>query len=114
MGECIFCKIARGEIPSQVVHDDEDTFAFVDLNPQAPLHILVIPKVHIPKPQDIQEAHRSIIGRLFQVAAAIARGEGVEQSGYRLVVNSGPEAGQIVDHLHVHLLGGRAMSWPPG
>ena len=114
MVECIFCKIADREIPAEIVYEDEETVAFVDANPQAPTHILIIPRCHLPNPGAIQDADRAVIGRLFQIAAQIARDRAIQESGYRLVVNVGRGAGQTVEHLHVHLLGGREMTWPPG
>jgi len=111
--DCIFCKIISGEIPSEKVFENDDVFAFSDINKQAPTHVLVVPKKHIASldhasPEDIQ-----VLGNLHAVAAEIARKSGLTD-GYRTVINTGPDGGQTVDHLHVHLLGGRAMDWPPG
>jgi len=112
--DCIFCRIAAGEIPAKIVRQDEDTVAFRDLNPQAPTHVLVIPRRHIPSVNVLDAADASLMGRLFLAAREIARDEGVAASGYRMVVNAGPNAGQSVDHIHLHLLGGRGLAWPPG
>ena len=110
MSDCLFCKIVRGEIPSRKVSEDEKTYAFEDIAPKAPVHILVVPKKHTDGIADFSDAAE--IGDVFLAAARIARERGLEH--YRLVVNNGEEAGQSVFHLHVHLLGGRKMSWPPG
>ena len=112
--DCIFCRNAAGEIPAKIVRQDEDTVAFRDLNPQAPTHVLVIPRRHIPSVNVLDAADASLMGRLFLAAREIARDEGVAASGYRMVVNAGPNAGQSVDHIHLHLLGGRGLAWPPG
>jgi len=113
MSDCVFCKIASGEIPATIVHDDDDVVAFKDLNPQAPVHVLIIPRRHIASLDEATEDHRDLLGRLLLVAKELAATEGVE-GGYRLVNNCGAPAGQSVFHIHVHLLGGRAMGWPPG
>jgi histidine triad (HIT) family protein len=110
---CIFCKIAAGEIPSTAVFQDERTYAFADLSPQAPVHILIVPREHIGALGQAAAEHRELLGHLLWTAAEIAREKGLSK-GYRVVINSGDEGGQTVDHLHVHLLGGRAMHWPPG
>lgn len=110
---CLFCRIAKGEIASRKVYEDADIFAFEDIHPQAPVHILIIPKVHVPSLAEVLAAKAEWAGRLIQTAARIA----VEKklaSGYRLVINCGPDAGQEVYHIHVHLLGGRRLGWPPG
>jgi histidine triad (HIT) family protein len=109
----IFGKILRGEIPSTEVYSDEHVYAFRDINPGAPVHVLIIPRKHIPKASDLTEADAELVGRMFLAANRIARQEGVDESGYRLVVNVGEGAGQTVFHLHMHLLAGREMSWPP-
>jgi len=109
---CIFCRIARGEIPAKMVVNGKDIVAFRDLNPQAPTHILVIPKKHVASLDDASDA--DLLGRMLSLAAAIARQEGIAKSGYRTVINTGKDGGQSVDHLHIHLLGGRGMTWPPG
>jgi histidine triad (HIT) family protein len=113
MNDCLFCRIIRGETPAKKVYEDEHTFAFEDINPQAPTHVLVIPKKHIVGLKESALEDAEIIGRCHLVAAEIARQRGVE-SGYRTVLNVGPGAGQSVFHLHVHLLGGRNLAWPPG
>jgi len=113
MTDCLFCRIIRGEIPSKKVYEDEHTYAFEDINPQAPTHVLIIPKEHIVGLKESQADHAEVIGRCHLVAAHIAREHGIE-NGYRTVLNVGPGAGQSVFHLHVHLLGGRALKWPPG
>jgi histidine triad (HIT) family protein len=111
---CIFCQIAAHEISAQIVYEDEFAVAFHDIKPAAPVHILVIPRQHITGPLDVGSAHEPIIGHLLAVAAQIARQQGIAESGYRLVTNQGQDGGQSVFHLHLHLLGGRRMSWPPG
>ena len=110
---CLFCRIIRGEIPSKKVYEDEHTFAFEDVNPQAPTHVLVVPKRHFPGLKEAEAADAEVIGRCHLVAAEIARQRGLED-GYRTVLNVGPGAGQSVFHLHVHLLAGRPLKWPPG
>src|SRR6201997_1566006 len=110
---CLFCRIIRGEIPSKKVYEDEQVFAFEDINPQAPTHVLVIPKRHFEGLKEAEPADAEIIGYCQLAAATIARMRKIE-NGYRTVLNVGPGAGQSVFHLHVHLLGGRALSWPPG
>lgn len=112
--DCLFCRIAEGEIPADVIHEDDQVVAFRDINPQAPTHVLVIPREHVASVDDLEEDHAELVGRLFLVAREIARDEGVDDGGYRLVVNTGAGAGQSVFHIHLHLLGGRAMKWPPG
>ena len=114
MSDCLFCRIGRGEIPSERVHDDDTVIAFQDIAPRAPTHVLVIPREHIDSAADLTEAHGALLGRLFAVAADVARREGIEHGGYRIVTNVGPDAGQSVPHLHLHVLGGRPMTWPPG
>ena len=109
---CIFCRIARGEIPAQMVANNVDMAAFKDLDPQAPVHILVIPKKHVASLDDAMDT--GMLGQLLAFAAAIARQEKVSKSGYRTVINTGKDGGQSVGHLHIHILGGRAMAWPPG
>jgi histidine triad (HIT) family protein len=112
--ECLFCSIAAGSIPSTKVHEDDAVVAFRDIAPRAPTHILVIPREHIASAAELTEAHGQLLGRLFATIAEIARREGIADAGYRLVSNVGQWGGQTVDHLHIHLLGGRAFQWPPG
>ena len=112
--DCIFCRIAAGEIDSEIIYEDEQIVAFRDLNPQAPVHVLIIPREHIASLDATSAAHTELLGHCTVVAAELARTEGIAQSGYRLVLNVGRDAGQAVDHLHLHLLGGRPMQWPPG
>ena len=111
--DCLFCRIAAGEIPAARVHEDDLVVAIRDLHPQAPSHVLVLPREHVVSAADLTEASGPLLGRLFAVAADIARREGLD-GGWRLVTNVGPDAGQSVAHLHLHLLGGRPMGWPPG
>ncbi len=110
---CLFCGIVAGRIPAAIVHSDDETVAFRDVNPQAPTHVLVIPRRHVPNASAV-EATTGVWTALMTTAARIARAEGLGEDGYRLVINTGPAAGQSVAHLHVHVLGGRALSWPPG
>lgn len=114
MPDTIFAKIIRKEIPADVVYEDDQVLAFRDINPQAPVHILVIPKEEIATVNDVEERHEELIGRLVTTAATIARKEGLADDGYRLVLNCNRDGGQEVYHLHLHLLGGRKMQWPPG
>lgn len=111
--DCLFCRIVAGEIPATKVHEDELVIAIRDINPQAPTHVLVMPKRHVVSAADLTESDAPLLSRLFSVAADIARSEGLD-GGWRLVANVGPDGGQTVDHLHFHLLGGRRMTWPPG
>lgn len=112
--DCIFCRIVAGEVPSTLLHDDELMIAFRDIAPRAPTHILVIPRVHIPSVASLTDADGSLLGRLFAVTAELARSEGIAEAGYRVITNVGRWGGQTVDHLHFHLMGGRAFEWPPG
>ena len=114
MAECLFCRIALGEIPATVVYQDDVVVVFRDIDPQAPTHVLLIPRKHVPSLSHLSPEDDQIIGYLVRIAAQIARSEGVAAGGYRLVANCGREAGQSVDHVHFHLLGGRGMDWPPG
>ena len=113
MSACIFCNIVRGESPARIVYQDQDVTAFHDLNPQAPVHILIVPNRHIRGMASVEPDDEPVLGKLFSVARVLAEEIGIED-GYRVVVNNGPLAGQSVFHLHMHLLGGRRMSWPPG
>ena len=112
--DCLFCKIATGKIPAQLVHETPDVVAFRDISPQAPTHILIIPRRHIPSVSDLGEGDADLMGKLFLAARELATEEGIEENGYRMVVNAGADAGQTVFHIHLHLLGGRSMGWPPG
>jgi histidine triad (HIT) family protein len=114
MSDCLFCGIVEGKIKANIVYQDDVAVAFNDIAPKAPVHILIIPRKHIVCVSDIAEQDRALIGQIFQLAAKLAREQGIADSGYRVVVNSGADAGQSVFHLHYHLLGGRQMSWPPG
>jgi histidine triad (HIT) family protein len=113
MKDCLFCRIISGEIPSKKVYEDEHTFAFEDINPQAPTHVLIIPKRHIRGLKEANQEDSELIGRCHLAAAQVARERNIED-GYRTVLNVGPKAGQSVFHMHVHLLGGRHLQWPPG
>lgn len=112
--DCIFCKIANQDIPVELLYEDEIIAAFRDINPVAPVHILIIPRKHIPSILDITDVEADMMGRILEVANRLARQYEIADSGFRLVLNTGPDAGQSVQHLHAHLLGGRAMAWPPG
>ncbi|HEV3470018.1 MAG TPA: histidine triad nucleotide-binding protein [Pyrinomonadaceae bacterium] len=112
--DCLFCKIAAGEIPAQLVYQDERAVAFRDINPQAPTHVLVIPREHVASLAEAEEGRESLLGHLLLAAARVARDAGLEASGFRTVINNGAGAGQSVFHLHLHVLGGRPLSWPPG
>ena len=114
MEDCLFCKIISGEIPGEMVYQDDRFVAFRDINPQAPTHLLIIPREHIDRVASIQQEQADLVGGLICVAQQLAIQENIESSGYRLVINNGEEAGQTVFHLHLHLLGGRSFSWPPG
>jgi histidine triad (HIT) family protein len=111
---CLFCRIVAGELESTPVHDDDLVVAIRDINPKAPTHILLMPRAHIASADDVTAAHGELLGRIFDVAAQLARSEGVAEDGYRIVTNVGRNGGQSVDHLHFHLLGGRRFTWPPG
>ena len=114
MTNCIFCKIISGDIPGDIVYQDDDVLAFRDLNPKAPTHILVIPKKHISTLNDVQTDDAELVGKMYLAAKKIAADEGIAEPGYRTVMNCNALAGQTVFHIHLHLLGGRPMSWPPG
>jgi len=111
---CLFCKIVAGEVPAKRVHEDEHLIAFEDINPQAPLHVLIIPKRHIATLGDLQAADDGLVGEMVRRAAAIAKDRGVDAGGYRTVFNCNSDAGQTVFHIHLHVLGGRRFGWPPG
>ena len=112
--ECIFCNIINKTIPAKIIYEDEYVLAFEDINPQAPVHALVIPKKHIATNLDIKKEDNGLLGHLFQVANKIAKDKGIAERGFRLVMNCNPESGQTVFHIHLHILGGRQMHWPPG
>ena len=112
--DCLFCRIVAGELPSTRVHDDEQVIAIRDIAPRAPTHILILPREHIPSALDLNVSHGPLLGRIFGVAADLARSEGIADQGYRVVTNVGRWGGQTVDHLHFHLMGGRSFDWPPG
>jgi histidine triad (HIT) family protein len=112
--DCLFCGIVAGRIPADVVHQDDQVLAFRDIDPKAPVHVLVIPKRHVASLADAEQADQGLLGTLLLTAAEVARAEGVADAGYRTVINTGDDGGQTVGHLHVHLLAGRPMRWPPG
>ena len=114
MSACLFCNIVDRTIQSTIVYEDEHALAFQDIHPQAPVHLLVIPKRHVPSVQNLETGDAVILGHLLQACVKLAKQKGISESGYRIVTNSGPHAGQTVLHLHFHLLGGRSMTWPPG
>jgi histidine triad (HIT) family protein len=114
MSDDLFLKIINREIPADIIYETDDVLAFRDINPQAPLHALIIPKSHIRTINDLEHEHQELVGKLFLAAAEIASREGVAEDGYRVVMNCGERGGQAVYHIHLHLLGGRQMSWPPG
>jgi len=112
--DCLFCKIAAKQIESNKVYEDDVAFAFHDIEPRAPVHVLIIPKEHIPSLREVDDNQENILGHLLVVASKIAKDLSVSESGYRIAINAGPDAGMAVNHLHVHLLGGRRLKWPPG
>ncbi|HEX8844972.1 MAG TPA: histidine triad nucleotide-binding protein [Pyrinomonadaceae bacterium] len=112
--DCLFCRIVAGELPAEVIYRDQRVIAFRDVNPQAPVHVLVIPLDHLDSLDDAGQRDEALLGHLLRVAARVANEEGLSEAGYRTVINTGAGAGQSVFHLHVHVLGGRALSWPPG
>ena len=112
--DCLFCKIFKGEVPSKQVYRDDDVYAFEDIRPVAPVHVLVIPREHIPSVHELKPEHTELLFRLIDVGNRIADERGVGRDGYRIVTNKGPQAGQTVYHVHFHVLGGRSMGWPPG
>lgn len=114
MSDCIFCRIAAGTIPAKIVYQDEQAVAFEDVNPQAPVHVLVVPRRHIPSAGELAAADAGLLGHLALTCVKIAQDKGIAGSGYRIVTNTGANAGQSVFHLHLHVLGGRPMAWPPG
>ena len=112
--DCLFCKIVAGEIPADIIYESDTAIAFRDINPQAPTHVLVIPRKHIATINDIEPEDQAIVGSLYTAAKEIAAAEGIEEVGYRAVMNCNEGAGQSVFHIHLHVLGGRALGWPPG
>ena len=114
MTGCLFCRIAQRQVPATIVAEDGETIAFQDVNPQAPTHLLIVPKTHIARVSDLTEATNHLMTNAVSLANRLARQQGIADTGYRLVVNCGPQGGQSVSHLHLHLLGGRPMRWPPG
>jgi len=112
--DCLFCKIVAGDIPADTVYESETALAFRDINPQAPMHVLIVPRRHIDTINDINEDDQAIVGSLFTAARDIAKQEGVAEDGYRVTMNCNKAAGQTVFHLHLHMLGGRNLTWPPG
>ncbi len=114
MSETIFSKIIKREIPAEILYEDDDVLAFSDVNPQAPEHFLVIPKVEIATVNDLQEEHAALVGKLFLTAKKLAADKGIAEDGYRMVMNCNEGAGQTVFHIHLHVLGGRPLTWPPG
>lgn len=111
---CPFCRIVAGDAAAEILHVTDAVIAFRDLRPKAPTHILLIPKEHVAQMSDLEERHGGMLAEIFEAAAHLARTEGIERSGWRLVANEGPDSGQSVFHLHFHVLGGRQMTWPPG
>ncbi|MDH5387772.1 MAG: histidine triad nucleotide-binding protein [Gammaproteobacteria bacterium] len=114
VSDCLFCKIVEGEIPCDKIFENDQVIAFRDLNPQAPTHILVIPRKHISTVNELTADDKNIVGEMVLAAQAVAKQEGIEESGYRLVMNCNEGAGQTVFHIHLHIMGGRRMNWPPG
>ncbi|MBT3589757.1 MAG: histidine triad nucleotide-binding protein [Candidatus Marinimicrobia bacterium] len=114
MGDCLFCKIIKKEIPAEIVYENDNVLAFKDINPQAPTHILIIPKIHVPTLNELEESHKEMMGELLLTSSKIAKQEGIADDGYRTGFNCGEAAGQTVWHIHLHLLGGRSFNWPPG
>lgn len=114
MADCLFCKIANGEIPTDMVYEDDICAAFRDIEPQAPVHVLIVPKAHIASALELNEQNAAVVSHIFLVAAKLARQLGVDEKGFRIVNNCGTDGGQTVGHLHFHFLGGRSLQWPPG
>jgi histidine triad (HIT) family protein len=112
--DCLVCRILAGEVPAAIVHQDESLAAFKDNNPQAPLHVLIVPKRHIPTLNDLESGDDALVGSMFRLAAALAKSHGYAERGYRTVFNTNREAGQTLFHIHLHLLAGRGLGWPPG
>jgi histidine triad (HIT) family protein len=114
MTDCLFCKFVSGEIKPQTVYEDDDVLAFRDINPQAPCHVLIVPKRHISTLNDLTPDDAELVGKLYLAARKVAQQEGIDTAGYRTVINCNEQAGQTVFHIHLHLMGGRPMGWPPG
>ena len=114
MSDCLFCKIIAGEIPGNFVHRDDQLVALQDINPQAPLHVLIVPRKHIASLNDLTAGDDALVGSMFRLAASLAKAHGYSERGYRAVFNTNREAGQTVFHVHLHVLAGRGLSWPPG
>lgn len=114
MPDCLFCKVVSGEIPGKIVYQDDRLVAFRDINPQAPMHVLIVPRRHIASLNELQAGDDALVGEMIRRAAALAKQDGYAERGYRTVLNCGAEAGQSVFHIHLHVLGGRGMAWPPG
>lgn len=112
--DCLFCKMAKGEIKPDVLYEDDDVLAFSDINPQAPVHFLVVPKQHVTTLNDLDASHAELVGKMYLAAKKVADDKGVANGGYRTVMNCNSDAGQTVWHVHLHVLGGRTMTWPPG
>lgn len=112
--DCLFCKIVSGDIDATIVHENDAVIAFRDINPQAPTHVLIVPRRHVATINDLEDDHTGVVGALFLAAKRIAADEGIDESGYRVTMNCGEGAGQSVFHIHLHLLGGRPFGWPPG
>lgn len=114
MSDCLFCKIINGEIPSEKVYEDDKVYAFKDVNPQAPIHFLVVPKEHISSALELNDSNKDVVGHVFTVVSEIAKDMGFDKNGFRIVNNCGKDGGQTVGHLHFHVLAGRNIGWPPG
>jgi histidine triad (HIT) family protein len=112
--DCLFCKIVAGDIPAEIIYESDSAIGFRDVNPQAPTHVLIIPREHIATINDLDAGHETIVGKLYTAAKTIAADEGLADDGYRVVMNCNEAAGQTVFHIHLHLLGGRSLGWPPG
>jgi histidine triad (HIT) family protein len=114
VANCLFCKVIKGEIPAAIVHQDDTLVAFSDINPQAPMHVLIVPRQHIPTLNDVRDVHDALVGSMIRLAARLAADRGYAEGGYRTVFNCNADAGQSVFHIHLHLLAGRRLGWPPG
>lgn len=112
--DCLFCKIIQGDIPSSKIYEDEFVYAFRDIDPKAPTHVLIVPKKHIASLNELEQEDTAVLGKVYEAVKTIAVSEGIDQTGYRVVVNTLSDGGQTVAHLHFHLLGGRSLTWPPG